>query len=835
MPTQRPPASGSRQPSQPRKTGSKGKPKKKGFHFKKLLTWLIVAAALAIVIGLIGYIFILFSGQKMMQENKDKEVMPQTSVIYDVNGDMVQKLNQGGAQNRELIGYDQLQPNLVNAFVATEDKRFWTHKGVDFWSIGRALAKDVVARSTVEGGSTITQQLAKNMYLTADKTFFRKGTEMSMALALENQFTKKEIMEMYLNRIFFGQNSWGVKAAAKTYFGKDISKPDEQLEIWEIATLAALPKAPTTYNPIKHPDNSKARRAVVLQLMMEQGYITKDEMEQAKAVDYVPPKGSSSSGSDTEAYFTFVDYVVTEAAEKYQIPEEELVTGGYKIYTTMDLKAQKTMSDTYDNDKFFQKDMAGEEMQSSMVILNNADSGIVAMIGGRDYAKKGFNRAVSATRSPGSSIKPLVVYGPAIEKGPYNAYSMLPDEKQDFNGYTPSNYDGKYEGQVDLAYAVKKSKNLPAVWLLNKIGVNYGKNFAKTLGIPFSSEDNNLAIALGGLTNGVSPLDMAQAYAAFPNNGVKRTAHSIVKIEDSNGSTVAEFSDKGVQAMKASTAWYMTQIMKGVVSSGGTGAKAAMDRPVAGKTGSTQVGIKGLEKYTKDLWFVGYTPEWTAAVWMGFDKTDKNHYITMSSGSAAAIFKEVMQKSLSGHKVVDFNRPNGVKDVEKKADAVQDLKAEYVPDMLKIRLTWTADKEATYKLYRKESQEEEFAQVAEITGEGSWYDTTVLPGGIYQYYLVTAGANGQDDSENSTTVEVEVPANSPSPGVTETPTETPGDGVTPTPSPGDGQTGGEGTASSSPGGGNEPTPTPTPPPQGGGTEQSGQPGGEATPTPTPSP
>ena len=273
----------------------------------------------------------------------------------------------------------------------------------------------------------------------------------------------------------------------------------------------------------------------------------------------------------------------------------------------------------------------------------------------------------------------------------------------------------------------------------------------------------------------------------------------------------------------------LTQILKGVGTSGGTGTKAAMDRPVAGKTGSTQVGIKGLEKYTKDLWFVGYTAEWTAAVWMGFDKTDSKHYITMSSGSAAAIFKEVMQKSLEGVKVKDFTRPEGVKEAQKKAKSVQDLAAVYVPELLKIRLTWTADPEATYKLFRKEILEEEFTEITQIAGTGNWEDTTVVPGEIYQYYLVTAGSGSQEDSDSSNIAEVAVPEDAVSPGTTETPSVSPGD-ETPEPSPGDGLEGGEPTPSPSPGGGEEPTPTPTPTQVPGG-----DPGGQPTPSEEPAP
>jgi len=759
--------------------------KKKRLNKKKIFTATLITAALAIVVGLAGYVFILYSGQKQLKENENKFVMSQASTIYDAKGNEIAKLYDAQG-NREIAKYEEFPALLIDAFVATEDKRFWDHSGVDPQSIARAIVTDVIHHSAVEGGSTITQQLAKNMFLNADKTFFRKATEMSMAMALEQQFTKKEIMEKYLNQIFFGNSSWGVKTAAKTYFGvTDLKK----LELWQIATLAAMPKAPSYYNPIKNPDKSLERRQVVLSLMYNQGYITKDQMEQAAKVKYVQPAKSSQTAS-TSMFDSFKDYVVQEAEEKYGIDEDKLSRGGYQIKTTLNQSAQQAMDGAYKNGDLFQKDMNGEMMQSSMVILDNATGGVVAMIGGRDYEyKMTFNRAVNMTRSPGSSIKPILVYAPALESGKYTPYSQLDDVRTDFNGYSPRNADGKYEGKLTLQYAVKKSKNVPAVAVLKDIGVKTGKSFAEKLGITFDASDNNLALALGGMAHGVSPLQMAQAYSSFPNNGMLHEAHAITEIKNVDGDTVASFKAKAKQVMSAETAWNMTQILETVVQPGGTGARAAMNRPVAGKTGSSQLTIRGLEKYNTDLWFVGYTPEWTAAVWMGFDTTDKNHYITMSSGSAGVIFKTVMNKALSDYPVKDFERPAGVQDAATPPTGATNLSVVFVPETAHVKLSWTAPSDAsklTFRLYRKEASEDAAAVLQELAGVTAFEDMTVVPGGKYEYYVTTYDPeNGQEGTPSNTAV-VEVPADAGlSPSPSESPSESPSG--SPTVSPGEGQ------------------------------------------------
>jgi penicillin-binding protein 2A len=731
---------------------NKSKPNKKGISWLKVLLWAIISAIIAMICALGIYMLFIINGEKLLKENINKlEDVAEASHIYDVNGNEITTLYR---VNREVVAYKDIPDKVKNAFIATEDRRFESHFGIDFYSLGRALIKDILHMSAVEGGSTITQQLAKNVFTGDQKTLFRKATELSIAIAIENNYSKDEIMGFYLNRIYFGNRAYGIKAAAKRYFGvSDLN----DLQTWQIATLAAMPKAPSIYNPIDNPEKSKERRNVVLSLMAEQGYITEQERAEAAAKEYTPIPDSGKTD-----YATITDYVVKEAADVYGISEDDLLSNGYKIYTTIDPKAQKIMEQTYAQDKFFQKDAAdGQKIQSSMVILNNKDGGIVAMIGGRGYKSKDLNRVVQQPRQPGSSFKPIIVYAPALETGKYTPYSMLEDKEQSFGDgtYTPHNYDGVYRGQVTMYEAVEKSINLPAVWLLDQIGIQTGKKFAAKLGINLGPKDNNLAIALGGLTEGVTPLQMASAYSAFANNGIQFKPHSITEIRDDKNQVIASFKQQKNSVMSPKTAYYMTLLLQGVVESG-TGTSAKFDRPVAGKTGTTQLDLKGLEKYNRDVWFVGYTPEWTAAVWEGFDKTDAKHYVTVGSGGPSVIFREVMSKALAGRPVTGFKKPDGVEDPAAPPNKVSGLAATYAKETNSVKLSWTPTGDnVQYQVFRKDSKQNDFTKLIDsATPEVN--DITVQRGETYQYYVVAVNPDSNAASDRSDVVSVTVPKDS---------------------------------------------------------------------------
>jgi penicillin-binding protein 2A len=747
------------------KSKSKSKKKKKFLTKKRVLWSLFFATALAIFCALGGYLFIMLNGQKLLLENQDKLTINETTKIYDRNAVLIGELS---LEKSDPVEYEKIPKLLINAFVATEDRRFFEHSGVDLWSIGRAAVKDIAARSMVEGGSTITQQLAKNIFLTRDKTFFRKATEVSIAVALENEKSKEEIITMYLNRINFGGTIYGIKAASIRYFGKsDLN----DLKVWQIATLAAMPKGPSRYNPLRNPELSKERRAVVLQLMYEQGYITEQQRDEAKVVDYnyKPPETK-------QRYQAFIDYAVNEAEDKFGLSEDDLNIGGYKIYTTMDKHAQETVEDAFADSSNFEKSVDDELVQGSMTIVNQENGSIVALLGGRNYEKKGYSRVDGSRRSPGSAFKPIVSYAPALETGKFTMNSTLSNVKQCFSKYCPTNLHG-YSGSISMSDAIQKSENIPAVWLLNEIGVNTGFKFAKKLGIGLEDEDKNLSLALGGMSKGTNTMEMAQAYSAFANGGELREAYSIKSISNSSGETVYKANTNAERVMSKETAYQMTEMMQKVVESG-TGKKARISRPVAGKTGTTQSGYSGISS-NRDVWFVGYTPEWTAAVWMGYDKPSKKHLLKNSSPLAAAFWGKVMEEALRDVPKKSFPQLDNAIASEPAAtpDTVQTvsgLTATYDPSTMTVNLSWKAVPVSgvEYRIYRRETSEADFSSLLN-TVTTSAGDFSALPGLAYEYYVTSYDPALKVESEPSNVVTISVQDELPTPEPTLEPTPTP--------------------------------------------------------------
>lgn len=721
------------------------KPAKK-LSWGRLIKWGFILVVMAAVFGMAGYMWILFNGDRMLKENLAKLEVPEASIVYDANNEEIYRFYR---ENRDLATQEELPELLVQAFIAKEDQRFYEHEGIDIWSIGRAVVTDIMAGSFVQGGSTITQQLAKNLFLNADKTIMRKATEASMAVALENRFEKDEIILQYLNTIFFGQRAHGVKSAALTYFGKESLN---ELELWEMATLAAIPKAPSVYNPITDPEKSKQQRQVVLKLMQEQGYITEEQRSAAAEVDYVQPTQSQ----DKSGYQAFIDYVLSEVEEKAGITEDRLLVEGYKIYTTLNQQAQQAVHVTMSKSDWYTDDKDDQMVESGMVIMDHQTGAIQAMYGGRQYTVRSTNRATEK-HQPGSAFKPIVSFAPALESGNWNPYSMLVDEKMSFGSYSPSNYDFKYEGEVTMIDAVTVSKNIPAVWLLNEIGIDEGLQFAKDVGIEMAAEDRNLAIALGGLTYGASPLEMAEAYTPFANQGNWTEGFALVKVENASGNALYEHQTVTREVMSAQNAYYMTEMLESVVQSG-TGRAARMDRGVAGKTGTTQVGLDSVKdpSANRDAWFVGYTTEWTAAIWMGFPRTDENHYLKAKSGTPAAMFAESMTAALQGREATWFSKPQGVKDMPKPPQAVTDVATMYEDIERAVYVTWSTVGEGyEYHLYRKAADEEEFKRLNTST-EDLVRDLSVEYGKTYEYYVVAVDPSSglQSDPSNRSTIDI---------------------------------------------------------------------------------
>lgn len=621
----------------------------KGDVWKNWKRWhmsqVTVLSILTMVLGLFGFLHLFSTGADI---SSFKAELPQATVFYDVNGKVASKVS---ANKNEGVSIKQIPNSMKNAVVAIEDRRFYQHNGVDLIGTARALFRDIAAGGKVEGGSTITQQLVKNTLLTSQKTIKRKLDEVFFAMKIEKHYSKQEILQMYLNQIYFGDGAWGIKQAAGKYFGKDV----KDLSISESAMLAGLIKAPSALNPYDHIEKAIVRRNVVLREMKNQGFITNQQFQrEEKAVVVLNDKGGDPFRG---RYPYYVDQVLDEAINDYQLSQDDLLTGGYHIYTELDPTMQTAIEKTYQNDRLFPK---GKDrlVQSGGVLVDPKTGGVRAIVGGRgEHIFRGYNRGSQLKAQPGSSIKPISVYTPALEEG-WKITDLLKDEPMKFGEYEPSNYDHQYAGVVPMYEAVKESKNVSAVWLLKEIGIDKGLDSIKRFGIPLDSADRNLSIALGGLHKGVSPINMAEAFSVFPNNGVKVKTHVIKKIIDANGNIVADWKGKKERVTTKAVSNKMTTMLLGVVEQGtGKGANIpGMD--VAGKTGSTQVPIKGVNG-VKDQWFVGYTPRLVGAIWVGYDKTDAQHYLTTTSSEGAAmIFRQVMKEALKNTPAERFNVPH---------------------------------------------------------------------------------------------------------------------------------------------------------------------------------
>lgn len=576
----------------------------------------------------------------------------ESTVIYDKYGRPAAKVF--AEENRTPVPLAELPPYLPAAFIAVEDERFYEHFGVDIKAIGRALIANIKGGIGTEGGSTITQQLVKNAFLSSEKTFKRKIQEAILALEVERRYSKEEILEFYLNRIYFGNGAYGIQTAAQLYFGKNA----KELSLAESAMLAGIVKSPNNYNPLSNPELAKQRQELVLDLMVEHGKITPHEAARAKAEKLKLNEGALTN---TYRYPYFTDHVISETEAILQqqgltreASQNLVFRGGLKIYTSLNTQVQQKMEEVFANDSYFPPDQNGKQVQGAMVLLDHHNGEIQALVGGRKRGGsqlRSFNRATQAKRQPGSAIKPIVVYVPALEKG-YTTALVLDDVPATYGSKTFYNYDGRYRGLIPMRVAVQWSINTYAVNLLHLIGVDYGYEFAKKLGITSLDpvRDRYLSLALGGITYGISPLEMAGAYAAFANQGIYIPPHAVRKIEDRNGNVLYEAHPQQRVVMSEQTAYIITDLLRTVVRAG-TGRRAQLNRPVAGKTGTTSGDV--------DAWFVGYTPEFTAAVWMGFDKEEgmKGVY---GGNFPAQIWQTVMQKATAGLPIREFRQPPGL-------------------------------------------------------------------------------------------------------------------------------------------------------------------------------
>ncbi|MHB8758435.1 MAG: transglycosylase domain-containing protein, partial [Bacillota bacterium] len=612
---------------------------------QRLATILLVAAS-GVLIAFLSLLFLVRLPE------------PQTSVatrILDVNGHVISSV---AVENRQVVPLSDISPYMQNAVVAIEDDRFYSHHGIDFRAILRAAWRDLLARRIVEGGSTITQQLVRGLYLSQTRTFTRKINEVLLTIKFESAYTKKEILEMYLNQIYYGQNAYGVQVAAETYFGQ----PARSLTLGQSAMLAATIRNPSIYNPFNNLSAATSRRGLVLDKMVVQGYITKKQADEAKAEPVVlNPTKSAPKGAPY-----FIEYVMRQVNERHPDIVKDLPVGGYTIETTLDLDMQQAAEAAFKAGVGAGR--KGEngitQPQGALVAVDPSNGYIKAFVGGRDFAESQFNRAYQAKRQPGSSFKAFL-YTAVLDQG-YTAVSQQVDEPVTFQQpggqpYTPTDYgDTPYLYQnLTIRQAVRISDNVVAVKWANVIGPDQVVRYAHLMGID-SPLAANLSIALGAYE--VTPLEMAVGYSTLANGGNRVTPLSILRIKDRNGRIIEENHASIRQVVDPRVAYLMTDILTSVLGPGGTASflSPIINRPAAGKTGTT-------ENY-RDAWFVGFTPDIVAAVYVGYD--DPSVPVSAPGGRLAGpIWANFLRVALANVAPHDFARPPGLVDVVVCADS----------------------------------------------------------------------------------------------------------------------------------------------------------------------
>lgn len=577
----------------------------------------------------------------------------ETVIIYNNTDEEICCLSK--SQFRITVPLSDVPDIVQKAFISAEDARFYEHKGIDIVRIGGAILKDIESGGYVQGASTITQQLIKLSHLSSEKTMQRKAEEAVLAYLMEKSYTKDEILGMYLNYVYFGGGYYGIEAAARGYFGIHAS----ELSAAQGAVLAGILKSPTNYAPHLHYDASMHRHNVVLKLMHDYGYLNDADYSSA-----LSEKIELKTFDNGERNY-YVDYTINEACEILSVSKNELFTGGYRIYTAQDSRIQSVCEEIYDDNSFFPT----PDVQSAIAVTDSENGLICAMIGGRgEYVPSGYNRAADMRRQPGSCIKPVIVYAPAIEYYGYTAATVISDEPRSFGSYTPKNSGNKYYGNVTVRKAIKSSLNIPAVTVLDDIGIENGKSFARNVGIEFDDSDTTLSLALGGFTYGVSPLQLANAYGALCD-GIYSPASSVTRITDRYGKVLYKRRAKSERVLSDANAFILTDILCSVAEDGTGHRLSDLDFDVACKTGTVAID----DKTNRDAWICACTGRHSAAVWIGYDSVNDGKMDSNVTGGTypAEIVKELFERIYSGEKP-HFDMPDKVVSVRLDAKTVEE-------------------------------------------------------------------------------------------------------------------------------------------------------------------
>lgn len=596
------------------------------FRRFQLIRW----AILLVLLVILGFSAYFTYRAKTADVQNIKSALQTKTILYDQDDVKAGSLY---SQKGTYVDLDKISEHVQNAVISTEDRSFYRNYGFDIKGILRSVVGLIIHHGQISGGgSTLTQQLAKNTLLTQKQSFMRKGQELFLAIQITKDYSKQDILAMYLNNAYFGNGVWGVQDAAHRYFGKNAA----DLSVSEGATLAGMLRNPSYYNPVDHMDNAIARRNLVLQLEVDAGHLSANDAAAAKTQALA--LANTYQADNENRYPSFFDAVIDEAI-KHGVSENDLLNKGYKVYTTLNPTYQQKMDETFSKDWLFPANANdGKIAQAASVAVDPHSGGVLAVVGNRgEHVYRGLNYATQLSgRSPGSTVKPLMVYTPALENG-YHYDSELSDEKQAFgkNKYTPTNPTGVYQTQVPMYTALADSLNVPAVWLLNKLGVQKGVKSLNRFGIKLKKSDQNLAAALGGVSTNITPLMLARAYSAFASGGKLPETHFIRKIVDASGTVVYQSNAKQRTVMTKQVAKEMTSMMIGTYTHGTATAAKPYGYTVAGKSGSSEV-PDAWGYGTKDQWLVGYTPDVVLATWTGFAYTDSMHFLAGSSEDGVA-------------------------------------------------------------------------------------------------------------------------------------------------------------------------------------------------------
>lgn len=627
-----------RKSQQRKRTTTKTNDKPKGKKIVKRIFLSILFLGLFLFLGGAG----LFAYYAATAPKLDEALLrdPLSSDLLDVNGEV---FYQSGVEKREFVPYDEIPETVKNAILATEDVRFFKHHGMDFYRLGGAVLANFRSGFGSQGASTLTQQVIKNSFFTEEKTLKRKAQEAWLAFQLERKYDKEEIFEMYFNKILMSGSTYGFGTASQHFYGKNL----DQLELHEVAMLAGLPQSPNGYNPFKNPERAEKRRNIVLSLMNQHSKITESEMTAAKSIPVTQSllAEDERKKQDNTKYAAFVDLVRDELDAEGLL---DLLSEGVTIQTTLDPNAQTAVEDALASDIF-----PNEEIQSALSVVNTTTGEIAAIGGGRNYQTGYLNFATDEKRQPGSVIKPILDYAPAIEYLNWSTGQTVRDDKYFYKGTKKEvkNIDLRHQGAITTREALSRSRNIPAVKTYVEVGPDRANKFADGIGIHLTNE--NHANAIGGTDDEFSTLEIAGAYSAFGNNGVYIKPHSIKKIIFRDGKTVRNVTPKPVIAMKDSTAFMVTDMLRDVMKSGGTGAKANVSGlNIAGKTGTTNKAI--------DSWFTGYTTDYTISVWGGYQKRNSMEGKQEQRDIPQRIFKRVMTDISKGKNTARFKQPSSV-------------------------------------------------------------------------------------------------------------------------------------------------------------------------------